>query len=115
MGSNNGQLYNTSVSFPGAKVYTSEILNHRPDGFNISSEANQSAGDLEATYTLEGYDAVLDKWIEEPLAVFQAHPVGAAIDTTDSFTKTHKKKYRVGIEPTGGTAGIVHMSWSHTF
>lgn len=109
---NSGELYNATVVTAAGKKYSSEIINHKKGGFRIASLVNIGSGDLSCTYTLESWDGVLNDWVPEPRALFDAHPAGSAIKTTDTFPDTQAEKYRVGIEPTGGTSGPVHMSVS---
>lgn len=107
-----GEIYNATVVTAGGKVYSSEIRGQKRGGFRIASNVNDGAGDLSCTYTLESWDGALNKWIPEPRAIFDFHPAGVAIKTTDTFPDTQAEKYRVGIDPTGGTSGPVVMSYS---
>jgi hypothetical protein len=96
---NSGEIFNETVSLGGGKKYSAPFQNFRSGGFRIASVVNDPTGDLECTYTLEGWDGELNDWVEEPLAGFERHPVGVAIKTTDTFKTTHAEKYRVGIDP----------------
>lgn len=107
---NSGEIFNAVVTGPGAKVYSSEFQNFRSGGFRIASEVN-NPGNLVATYTLEGWDGELNKWVEEPLALFNAHPASVALDTSDTFRTTHAEKYRIGINPVSGSSTVI-MSYS---
>lgn len=114
MSSNSDEIFNATVTFPGAEVFTQEILNIRPEGFRVASLVNQGAETLQATYKLYGWDDKLADWIEEPLAIFNAQPAGVALKTSDTFTSTHSEKFRVGITPLAGNGPVI-MAWSHTF
>ena len=107
-----GEIHNAAVTLAGGKVYSDDFKNYKRGGFRIASKVNVGSGDIEITYTLEGWDGILNEWIPEPRAIFDAHPAGVAIRTVDTFPDTHAEKYRVGMEPTGGTTGPVHMSVS---
>jgi hypothetical protein len=107
-----GEIYNATVVTATGKVYSGEILNHKRGGIRIASLVNQGSGDLSCTYTLESWDGELNDWIPEPRAIFDAHPAGVAIKTVDTFADLQAEKYRVGIDPTGGTSGPVKMSVS---
>lgn len=107
-----GEIFNATVTIGGGKVYSSDIRGHKKGGFRIASFANVGGGNIECTYTLDSWDGELNDWIEESRAIFDFHPAGVAIKTTDTFPDTQAEKYRVGIDPTGGTSGPVIMSFS---
>lgn len=108
-----GEIYNAQVTLAGGKVWSDEFINYKRGGFRIASNVNGVAlDDIELTFTLESWDGILNEWIPEPQALFEAHPTGAAESFVDTFTTTQAEKYRVGMEPTGGTTGFVHMSVS---
>ena len=112
MTTKSGELFDAVVS--AGTQYTSDIINHRKDGFRIAVLVNQGSETLAATLSLEGWDKDLATWIPEPMAIFLQQPAGVKAELTDTFKTTHAEKYRIAIEHTGGT-GPIKISWSHAF
>lgn len=113
MSNNSGLIKDAVITLVGGKVYSDDITGARKGGVRIAILVNQGSEDLEATFSLESWDKDLATWIPEPMAIFKTHATGVKAELVDTFKTTHAEKYRVGIDPTGGTAGPVKMSWSH--
>lgn len=105
------EIFNDTVTLVGGKVYTSEIIDFGPEGFNVRVSQNDPSGDITAVLTLESWDKD-QGWIPENRAVFDNPPNGTTRKSTDTFKTTHADKYKVGIDPTGGTTGAFQVSYS---
>ena len=101
------ELLNQTVSLGGGTVYSQEIKNYKKGGFRIASVVNDPTGDLVAKYFLESWDSVTNKWAEDTLALFDKHPNGVAITTSDYFKSTQAEKYRVRIDPVSGSSNVL--------
>ena len=108
---NEGLIFDATVTLVGGKKYSRDILNYKRGGFAIRVASNQGSGDIEADLSLESWDDD-NGWIPEVLAVFPNPPNGSARKSVDTFRDTQSAKYRVGIDPTGGTSGPVVIVYS---
>lgn len=104
-------IFDATVTLIGGIVYSDDIVNYRKGGFNIRVQSNDPAGDIVASLSVESWDSELG-WIAEPLVSFAQNPDGTSRKTSDTFINTQADKYRVKIEPTGGTSGPVKIVYA---
>lgn len=100
-------IFDDTVSLGGGVEYSSPIVDVEQKGFSVAIAANQGGGNVEITLTLEAYNGPGTDWIPEPLAVFEAHPVGVAMKSRDNFTSAFGKIYRVVMTPTAGSGPVI--------
>jgi hypothetical protein len=105
------EIYNASLT-PGGGVKYSGIITPQQCGFGLNISINEGGGteDLEVTLTLQSENCEGGNvgWTDEPEGDDQfTNSTGSAVKAPANFKDTKKRRYRVKINPTGGTDGVV--------